>query len=329
MKKNLAGLLFFSSLIFLYNCQSPDLTKTPSSSKTESPKILTSPSPQSTQPTPSPEILTLNYLDRNSSSSAPICQNANVTTGYVYTNKENSSFYGNWIGSINEYFDYIKNEVPLEGVSISYGDKILKSNKDGSFNIPKDNNLSGYKVSFQKEGYYPLGIAIENKDCLFHVGLSPLFESELSAEGGEYKNYSFQTEYNKTEYPEYFIKHEKGFGYFIVKDEEQFNKIKNSLTMEDTEKENLAKLISNKKEMIILFSPNTSIFGIQPYPIDSVMENENNVILSTHKGKYINFPLTFSPSPMGDTFSILVQAISIPYTEKKLLFNLPAISFEI
>ena len=314
MKKNLIiGLGLFFALGF-YGCNSTVVD--PKKPETSRPVSLPSPS---TLTSASPPSAKFNFIDPNNLST-PSCQNSDVLTGNIYSNKANTGHYGIWFDSLAEYLKMIKNEVTLEGVEISYNDKKIVSDKNGTFYMPRERGKE-IKMTFAKTGYYPLTTDVPDS-CLIHVGLSPLSPDELQARTVVYKSYTSEGGApNSGDYPSYLIKDSKtGFAYSVIKTKDKFNEIKNTVSGD-----NLAILESNidaKKEILILFSSNTGIFGMQSDPINSVMESDDKVILSAHKSKCIDLlPANRSFPMMGDTFRIYIQALSIPYTSKKLVFN--------
>lgn len=317
MKKQTILTIFLLSS-FLYNCTN-NINNSPNFEHSYAPIFTSTPTPSSV----APSAVVFNSIDKVNTNSSPSCVNNQVLTLNVYSNKDNDYNRQGTYNFLERYFETSKNEIPLENVEIAYDDKKAFTDKEGRVNLPEKKS---YKITLNKSGYYPYETTLENS-CLSYIGLSPLNPEELNAKKIDFKRYSVSPKENVSRYPEFFIKDQKtGFGYYIVKNKSDYSKLQalelNGNSIYKTNINELEKSIDEKKEMLVLFIESSNIFGLPPAPIDSVVESENNIILANHKGININvIPTeTISPGPIGDNFQIKIQALSIPYTDKKLKF---------
>ncbi|MBC7475853.1 MAG: hypothetical protein H7263_16340 [Candidatus Sericytochromatia bacterium] len=260
----------------------------------------------------------INFVDKNNLQS-PTCQNPNVITGNIYSNNKGVV---NYSDDLKDYLEALKDEVPLEIVEITYNNKILKSNARGVFSLPKSDIKENTKFKFSKQGYIPFETFVSD-NCLLHIGLSPLYENELTAKDIKFRG-KFGISSTFRELPESFtlIKQDSQqpykLGYIIIDNSEKAKKINLG---EFQDKEMVIENIDFNKEMEIILSDGQE-FGTNLAIVDTVMESDRNLILSSHKGINKTLLPKHGSGPSGDSFAIQIQTIIVPKSDKEIILNL-------
>lgn len=261
-----------------------------------------------------------NFVDKNNLQS-PTCQNNSVITGNIYVNDKfvDSS-------SLKAYLDSVKDQTALENVEVTYNNKTVKSDANGVFNLPKSEIIDGNtKIKFTKQGYIPFETTVY-ETCLFHVGLSPLYENELSAKELKLNSKSgISTEF--TTIPD-SMKSVKGdeknpyyFSYIIVDSTEKAKKLNLGEYYSISDKESVVENLDYTKEMQIIMTTG-QIFGMSSNLVDTIMESNTSLVLGNHKPMYKNLLPSPPPMTMGDTFRIVFQSIILPKSDKEIVFDL-------
>lgn len=279
----------------------------------------------SLSPSPTPvDLISENFIDKDfigdlqsqfcqtPSCQSPSCQNPNVITGNIYSN--NSDRYE--LYDLNQYFEALKYEVPLENVEITYNNKTLKSNLNGVFNLPKTDLKEDTKFKFSKQGYLSAEFYIYGQ-CLFHIGLSPLYENELLAKDVKITEKNGVSASFKELPSEFFKAINNNLGYIIIDSLEKAKKINLG---EYNYGDSIIENIDYNKEMQIIIG-NGSIFGYSPKIVDTVMESDNNLILSSHKSLFKTL-IPQQAQASRDYFAIIIQSIIVPKSDKEIILNL-------
>lgn len=286
--------------IFLFGCYNQSTMETKPSLNSES-KSVTS--------------VMMNFIDKNNLQS-PTCQNPNFITGNIYVNDKSVDY-----SDLKDYLNAVKELTPIDSVDVNYNNKSAKSDSKGVFNIPKSDLPEGTQMTFSKKGYIPFTTTFY-KDCLFHIGLSPLYKNELSAKEVKFKS-TFGINPKFTTIPDFFtIDKQIKLGYLIIDSSEKAQKFDvGEYFAGPSGKEKVIENLDYTKEMQILLTDG-QIFGIHPETVDTVMESDSSLLLSSHKALYKTLLPIPPQGPYGDSFSIKIQSIIVPKSNKEIILNI-------
>lgn len=300
--------------IFLFGCYNQSTMETKPNERSSINSILPSGSP-SFSPSTSVTSIIGNFIDKNNLQS-PTCQSPNFITGNIYVNDKSVNYF-----DLKDYLNTVKELTPIDSVDVNYNNKSAKSDSKGVFNIPKSDLPEGTQMTFSKKGYIPFTTTFY-KDCLFHIGLSPLYKNELSAKEVKFKS-TYEIIFQFKQIPDFFILDKQTkLAYLIIDTVEKAQKFNSDQYFGNgADKQKVIENIDYNKEMQILLT-NGQIFGIYPETVDTVMESDSSLLLSSHKALYKTLLPIPPQSPSGDSFSIKIQSIIVPKSNKEIILNI-------